>query len=30
VGQTIGGRLRSTALLAPRGQQLGTGPMISR
>jgi DMSO/TMAO reductase YedYZ molybdopterin-dependent catalytic subunit len=26
VGQTIGGRLRSTALLAPRGQQLGTGP----
>jgi DMSO/TMAO reductase YedYZ molybdopterin-dependent catalytic subunit len=26
VGQTIGGRARSTALLAPRGQDLGTGP----
>jgi DMSO/TMAO reductase YedYZ molybdopterin-dependent catalytic subunit len=26
VGQTIGGAARSTALLAPRGQQLGTGP----
>lgn len=26
VGQTIGGRARSTALLAPRGRELGTGP----
>lgn len=26
VGQTIGGSARSTALLAPRGQDLGTGP----
>lgn len=26
VGQTIGGPARSTALLAPRGQDLGTGP----
>ena len=26
VGQTIGGPARSTALLAPRGQNLGTGP----
>jgi DMSO/TMAO reductase YedYZ molybdopterin-dependent catalytic subunit len=26
VGQTIGGRARSTALLAPRGRDLGAGP----
>ena len=26
VGQTIGGAARSSALLAPRGQQLGSGP----
>jgi DMSO/TMAO reductase YedYZ molybdopterin-dependent catalytic subunit len=27
VGQSIGGPLRNTALLAPRGQDLGTGPL---